>query len=90
MSVYMYINIILFLIIIYFLYNINIESFTNNNINSKIKEIIGYTYWNKAIFSCDTRSKCFDCDKAMPEKAHGIRCFDCEEEDKKVTRKSLE
>ena len=110
MSILIYINIILFIIIIYFLYNCKKESFTNldenknmlfNNINNIIKTtssipivkkykdiIIGY--WNKASFSSDTRSKCFDCDKMMPEKAHGYRCFDCEEEDKKVGRHTLD
>ena len=88
MSHYIYINIILCLIIIIFLCNkkVFIEKFiqtttSNKNIivlTDKVKDFIGYK--NNVTFSSDTRSKCFDCDKAMPLKAHGHRCFDCEKE----------
>ena len=88
MSHYIYISIILCLIIIIFLCNkkVFIEKFiqtttSNKNIivlTDKVKDFIGYK--NNATFSSDTRSKCFDCDKAMPLKSHGQRCFDCEKE----------
>ena len=66
-----------------------IENFIQTTSSTNVKNII-IGYWNKSIFSSDTRSKCFDCDKAMPEKSHGYSCFDCEEGDKKVFRHTLE
>ena len=68
----------------------NIIQTTSSSLKiKKLKDII-IGYWNQANFSSDTRSKCFDCDKSMPEKAHGYSCFDCEEEDKKVFRHTLD
>ena len=71
MSHYIIINIILFLIIIIYLYTnkkVFIEKFVHTTLSNNVK------------FSSDTRSKCFDCDNAMPLKSHGQRCFDCEKE----------
>ena len=36
------------------------------------------SYWYN-YFTTDTRSKCFDCDKASGLE-HGTQCFDCEKE----------
>jgi hypothetical protein len=43
----------------------------------KSEEIISM-YWNKYVLKTDTRSKCFDCDRELPNKSHPVPCFDCE------------